>query len=178
MEEIWKDIPFFEGYYQASNCGRIRSIDRCIMRNNGYPLNLKGHILPQYKKKNGRMYVNLSKNGVQYSKTVHRLVLSAFVENVNDYNHINHKDENPENNYLSNLEWCTEKYNHNYGSRNSRHAASLQKKINMFTNDGVFIRQYNSIKEASINLQIDASKISKICKHKWKYKTEYIFEYA
>ena len=123
------------------------------------------------------MYVNLSKNSIQYCKTVHRLVLTTFVENPNNFPHINHKDEDPTNNCLTNLEWCTEEYNHNYGTRNLRQSKALAKKVNVYDLDHNFICQYNSIKEASEKLHIDASKISKICKNKWKFYTPYLFEY-
>lgn len=176
-KEIWKDIPQFSGLYEASNYGRIRRTERYIVRNNGNPLFLKERIMKQVKKSNGRMYVNLYKDGKKYCKTVHRLVMSAHVPNPEHLEHINHKDEDPTNNRLDNLEWCTEWYNHHYGTKIERVAQKQCKPINCYDIDGNFIKTYDSIKEASKDLGEDASKITKICKHKWKNSTKYLFEY-
>lgn len=121
MEEIWKDIPNFEGLYQVSNLGNVRVLDRYVnsaIRNND-KVKRKGKILKQYNKR-GYLQVSLIKNYKRYYFTVHRLVAMAFLPNPDNLPQINHKDENPLNNNLSNLEWCTAKYNCNYGNRNSK----------------------------------------------------------
>lgn len=103
MTEIWRDIPGYEGLYQASNRGNIRSLNwrkRGVIRN----LYLKPHT-------KGYLQVELSKNGVKKMITVHRLVATTFIPNPNNLPTINHKDENKKNNNILNLEWCTSSYN-------------------------------------------------------------------
>lgn len=181
MEE-WKDVVGFEGLYQVSNKGRVRSIDRVIIRCNGTLLPLTGKILPQYKKRGNswlpRLQVNLSKNGKAYSKLVHRLVAEAFLPNPQEYETVNHKDENPLNNNLDNLEWCTNAYNHNYGTRNKRHAESLEKSIDMFDSNGNYIKTFTSIKNAALEIDGDPSCIAKVCKGKYKHHKGFIFKYT
>lgn len=182
MEEIWKPISGFEGLYEVSNLGRVRSVDRVIKRTNGYLLPLKGKILPQYKKRGNspfyRLYVNLSKDGKSYSKTVHRLVASAFIPNPMGLEQVNHLDENPLNNNVWNLEWCSNEYNHNYGTRNTRHAKALEKSIEAYDVDGNFIGVFQSIKEAALCLHLDPSAITKVCKGKIRFTGDYRFRYV
>ena len=108
MQEIWKDIRGYEGYYQVSNFGNVRSMDRV----DSYCRNLKGRIL---KLSNG-IYksVTLSINNVCKNYNVHRLVAEAFIPNPDNLPCINHKDEDKHNNNVNNLEWCTYGYNNNY----------------------------------------------------------------
>lgn len=182
MKEIWRDIPEFEGLYQASNYGNIRSLDRVIERRDGKKLPLKGKILPQYIKEPSKNHfikvVNLSKNCKCYTKTVHRLVAKAFLENPYEYPEVNHRDENSLNNKLENLEWCTRKYNQNYGTCIKRASESKYKSVNVYNLDHEFLCSFKSIKEASIKLNCDASCITKVCKKKNAYHNNYIFEYA
>ena len=122
-KEIWKDIEGFEGVYQISNYGNIRS---GYTRDNGI-LSLekdrcKWKIL-SCKASGGRTKykrVNLYLDGREYKKTIHRLVAETFIPNPNNLPCVNHKDENKENNVVDNLEWCTYKYNSNYGTCRER----------------------------------------------------------
>ena len=122
MEEIWKDIPNFEGYYQASNLGRIRSVTRKakvkILHNDFRTI--KGQLISPAITKDGYLKVSLSKNHKRYYFKVHRLIAQTFIPNPHNYPVINHKDENKQNNCVNNLEWCSIKYNCNYGSRNQK----------------------------------------------------------
>ena len=119
MEE-WRDIKGYEGRYQISSEGRVRSLDR--IGKNGY--SYKGKILKPRPTKRGYIKANLS--GKIYA--VHRLVAQAFIPNPNNYPVVNHKDENPSNNCIENLEWCDVKYNINYGTANKR-IAEIGKEI-------------------------------------------------
>ena len=82
------------------------------------------------------------------------------------------------NNNVENLEWCTSEYNHQYGTRNERHARSMMKKVDAYTVDGEFVKRFDSLKKASEELDLDASAVTKVCKGKIKYTKGYIFKYA
>lgn len=112
-EEIWKDIPGFEGLYKASSYGRIKSLSRVIRgEDNRTGLMIsKEIILKPYAKRSGHLSIHLTKDGEQRTFNVHRLVASAFLPNPNDLPVINHIDGNPGNNNIGNLEWCTQKHN-------------------------------------------------------------------
>lgn len=119
MEE-WKDIKGYEGLYQISDNGNVRSLDRIVHTVNKYLQ--KGTILKTID--NGRyLFVTLRKEGRKEIKYIHRMVAEAFVPNPLSLNEVNHKDENKHNNNASNLEWCTHIYNMNYGTRNERISA-------------------------------------------------------
>lgn len=111
MTEIWRDIPEYEGFYQASNLGRIRSLDRdlkCEVKKRGYKFGYfkKGRILKQGVQRGGYKVVSISVCAKRKVCTVHRLVAKAFLENPCNYREVNHKDGNKTNNAVENLEWC------------------------------------------------------------------------
>jgi hypothetical protein len=183
MKEIWKDIENYEGYYQVSNFGRVRSLDRIIMRNNGIPQTWIGRVLIPKRLPNGYLSVRLLSQKERKTAMIHRLVASAFIPNPNDLPVINHKDENKENNYVENLEWCTQKYNVNYGNGRKKQYSSLVRcgwvrKVYQFTLDGIFVNEFNSIREATEVTGI--TNISSVClgKHSsaggfmWSYNKE------
>lgn len=120
MDEIWKDIEGYEGLYQVSNLGNVRSL------NYGRTGEIK--LLNQYTNKKGYKHTSLSKNGKVKNHLIHRLVAIAFIPNPNNYKEVNHKDENPSNNNVKNLEWCTREYNNNYGTRNKRASEKMKGK--------------------------------------------------
>lgn len=111
MLEEWRDIKGYEGWYQVSNLGNVRSLDREIIYSNGKIYKQKGKMLKPTLRNNGYYYVSLSKNNVRPKFDVHRLVAITFLDNDNNYNCINHIDGNKTNNCLSNLEWCSYSYN-------------------------------------------------------------------
>ena len=111
-KQIWKDIPGYEGKYQVSNTGKVRSLN---YRGTGKTKILK----PSTHHRDGYKRVVLYKNDKQYYYLVHRLVAQAFIPNPNNYPVVNHKDENPANNAVWNLEWCTMDYNIDY-SKNKK----------------------------------------------------------
>ena len=118
MKEIWKDISGYEGCYQVSNYGRVKSLDRVVERN-GFPMNLNGKILKSNQNSRGYLVLGLCVNGKYKTKTVHRLVVEAFLGRKKD--EINHKDLNKANNYLTNLEYSTRRanVNHYFSSRDN-----------------------------------------------------------
>lgn len=122
MEEIWRDIKEFEGSYQVSNSGRIKSLDRCVFDSTKYRKQfIKGKILNICDNGNGYKQVHLLKNGKRYVKLVHRLVAEHFLETYSKELDVNHKDFNKANNNISNLEMVTRKENINYSFKNKRH---------------------------------------------------------
>ena len=103
----WKDIVGYEGHYQVSNTGKIRSVDRYIKDRRLGKRFAKGYILKPELSKNGYLYVNLNKDGKIKHCTVHRIVAQAFIPNPYNLPCVNHKDENRGNNNADNLEWIT-----------------------------------------------------------------------
>ena len=113
MEEIWKDIKGYEGLYQVSNIGRVRSLKNDILK----PFICKG---------DGHYYVGLYREGICKRYAVHRLVADTFIPNPNNLLCVNHIDEVKTNNIVSNLEWCTYRYNNRYGTKPARTSNSLK----------------------------------------------------
>lgn len=170
--EEWRDIPKYCGLYQASNLGYIRSVTRVTIQS-GAQRCIKGRTLSPAKDKFGYSRVTLSKKGVHHTYYIHRLIAETFIPNPDNLPQINHKDENPNNNEVSNLEWCTVQYNNTYGSRNLK--ASLTNSIIQLNNskskaviqldlDGNFISEWPSISEIKRQLGFDISNIANCCK--------------
>lgn len=120
MEEIWKPIVGYEGYYEVSNLGRVRSIDRFVIDKTGRRQFKKGTLLNYRQDRQGYCIVSLSISRKYKTKCVHTLVADAFIQNPDGLPQVNHKDEDKSNNVVDNLEWCTSKYNANYGNRNKK----------------------------------------------------------
>ena len=120
MNEEWRPIGGYEGLYEVSNLGRVRSVDRYVKsKGESYWLR-KGKMLSPAKDKNGYLKVNLYCNGKCKTINVHRLVAQEFIPNPDNLPQINHKDEDKTNNRVDNLEWCDAKYNINYGTARIR----------------------------------------------------------
>lgn len=106
MKEIWKPVNGYEGIYEVSNLGRVKRLERQYTH-----AKIGERILKQELVRSGYLRVMLHKNGIGKRFLVHRLVADAFIENVNNYQYVNHIDANKRNNSISNLEWCTQKQN-------------------------------------------------------------------
>lgn len=156
--EIWKDIEGYEGLYQVSSYGRIRSLDRrCFSTYGGKTLSGSCFRIGKQLKltlRKGYYSCHLSKNNTRKRLSVHRLVALAFIPNPHNLPIINHKDENPKNNHFSNLEWCDHKYNNNYGCLKNRRKQiiieihkRLSKEVIQFDFNGNIIRKYESARE-------------------------------
>lgn len=123
--EMWKDIKDYEGRYQISSYGRLKSLARLLKNRNGYYLTKEKIMLPM-KSTNGYLVACLWENGKQKKRLIHKLVAEHFIPNPNNYTEINHIDEVKSNNKVENLEWCNHAYNMNYG--NTRNKISESRK--------------------------------------------------
>jgi len=136
-KEIWKDISGYENVYQISSYGRVKSLARFDLAEHF----LKERIMNNKDNKNGYKLIGLcDENKKRHFYQIHRLVGFAFVEGYQEGLIINHKDEIKSNNYFKNLEWCTHKYNANYGNRNKKVSLSLKGK-----NVGKYIGKNNKL---------------------------------
>ena len=187
--EIWKDIEGYEGAYQVSNLGRVRSLDRYTDRldsvGNSRELFVKGKILKPAIMKKGYLRVSLSIGHRQAtSLQVHRLVAQAFVQNPEKLPQVNHIDENKTNNRADNLEWVTNKENSNHGTRNKRIATGNAMPVIMMDKDYNELRRFESINEAArwLGGMHFVSAISRVCRgikhhfiaggYRWRYADE------
>lgn len=138
MTEIWRQIPGYENLYEASTFGRIKSVDRLVPgKHPGTYAKITGKILSPIKNKGGYLRVNLCDETGRKAKFIHRLVALTFLGPPDgDKTDVNHKDENTQNNRIDNLEWCTKKYNSNYGNRNKKLSISTTGKKKHYSLDG------------------------------------------
>lgn len=162
MKELWKDIKGYEGLYQVSNLGRVKSLARHkTSRYNNEEIIMTNSLAKNY------YQVALCKNGKVSRKRVNRLVAQAFIPNPNNLPYVNHKDENKLNNCVDNLEWCTPKYNSRYSSP----------KINQYDENYNLLKTWNSCIEIQETLNIDKGNIFKVCQGKRKTAGGYIWKY-
>ena len=164
MMEIFKDIEGYENY-QVSNYGSVKSLGNGKTR--------KEKVLKPTKNKDGYLRVGLCKQGKRKMYLVHRLVTSAFIENPNNYEEVNHKDEDKTNNKVENLEWCDHKYNINYGTRTEKISKKISKQV-MCVETGVV---YSSTMEVERQLGYFQTYIASVCngKHKTAYKFHWCY---
>ena len=170
---VWKPIKDFEGLYEISNFGKVR--------------NSKGEIKKHgIKRTTGTCYktVRLWKDGKYHNKYIHRLIAEAFIPNPQNLPFINHKDEDGTNNSIENLEWCTPKYNTNYGTARERQAKKIRgresekrKAVLQYSIDGKFVAYYPSITHASKELGCSTSEIAQACNGKRKTSRGFIWKY-
>lgn len=178
MKENWKDIKGYEGIYQVSDKGRIKSLN---WNKTGKKKLLKIHV----SKKHGYSEVHLSKEGKDEVPRVHRLVAQAFIPNPDNLPQVNHKDEDKTNNNVDNLEWCTAKYNTNYGTGKQRRAEKRKnsdkrrKPIAQFTFDlpCELVKVWPSLREIERQLGFAHANIVKCCKGKCEQAYGYQWAY-
>lgn len=155
MNERWVKIPGYEGLYEVSNMSRIKSVDRCFVRN-GVTVYLKGQLLKQHLSKRGYWCVKLSNGGKTKTKTVHRFV-GLFIKNPQSLPDINHKDGNKTNNHIDNLEWCNHTQNMQHAIKNglinrlSGEDNKLTKKIKDKETGKVYPTIRHAVNEIGIN---------------------------
>lgn len=151
LVEEWKDIEGYEGLYQVSDWGRVKSLQREHVK--------KDRIMKTSLDKDGYVRVCLRKNNSSKTKRVNRIVAEAFIPNHDNLPVVNHKIENKTNNSVENLEWCTVEYNNNYGSRKNNY----KKTVYQYSKDGKFIAKFESTIEAAKSVNGNPSNISACC---------------
>lgn len=155
-EEKWKPIIGYEEFYKISNFGRIMNIKTCRI------------LLLNTSSRCGYPMITLHKNGKTLCVLVHRLVAKAFLPNPNNHPQVNHKDENKLNNCASNLEWCSPKYNVNYGKCQEKKADAQSKPVIQKTLNGETVKIYKSGLQAEKETGIWKGNINKCVKGKVK----------
>lgn len=188
MEEIWKDVVGYENLYQVSNLGRIKSLEKY----DGRGWHRKEKFKKIHKNKGGYLVVELVKNKIKNKYLVHRLVAQAFIPNPENYPCVNHKNETRNDNRVENLEWCTQKYNCNYGNAQKKrieHTDFKKRKVNpitaeknsrktaMYSLDNKLIRVFKSREEAK-KYGFEPSCISECVNGKLKTHKGYIWKNA
>ena len=183
-QEIWKSIRNFEGLYEASNYGRIRSLDRKVRSGNRFNANIdsavkKGKILKQVDIGSGYLQVCLRNNNKNHSLYVHRLVWEAFNGPIPEGMQVNHINEDKSDNRLENLNLMSLVDNCNWGTRNERISSNQGKRVAMYSLTGDYEKEFHNIQEAMRFLKKSGpgSNISSACmgklktayKHLWKY---------
>lgn len=194
MEEIWKDIDGYEGLYQVSNMGRVKSLGRYkIARNNS--ISFMSEIIKKTQiSKKGYITVTLNNNKQRKTFKVHRLVAQAFLDNPDNLPQINHKDEDKTNNVIwvnddgsidynkSNLEWCDNKYNCNYGNHSiniskklKRHPSIIKSVLQLNLNEE-YVKIWDSSTDICEILGYNKTCISECCNG--KQKTDYGYKWV
>lgn len=188
--ELWKDIEGYEGLYQISSHGRVKSFPRKAT---------KGGIVKPSMTTTGYLCVHLSKNGQVRTLQVHRLVAKHFIDNQGNMPEVNHIDEDKTNNHVSNLEWCTRLQNvrhgtgiermakaHDYGvtavksaaNHDYREVARKQAKpLLQFDKDGNFIKRWESLRAAAKALGVSPGNVSSACNGKQQTSYGFIWRY-
>lgn len=177
MGEEWKDIPDYEGYYQASNLGNVRSLDREVAGKAGSVRILKGKVLKPAMDRDGYLQIMLSKEGKRKWFKVHRLVYAAFNGAIPHDMQVNHIDEDKTNNRLENLNLMTPSENSNFGTRTERSANARSKSVVALDEAGNVVFEFPSTQEAGRN-GFNKGNISTCCRgerrthrgYRWKYK--------
>lgn len=190
--EQWLPIEGYEDY-EVSNYGRVKSLERI----NSLGRTVKERILKPSTNEGGYKQVKLCNGGKEKTFKVHRLVAMAFIPNSNSLPQVNHMDENPSNNHVDNLEWCTAKYNNNYGTRKEKASKAMSgdnnpkpmlgklgkehpnaKQVIQLTLDNQVVKFWDSAMDVERELSFYHGNISACCKGRLKHAYKYKWAYA
>lgn len=181
--EIWKAVKGYDKSYMVSTLGRVKSLERYVMRKGGGSIKVRERVLKERYAPNGYASVILYKNGTPKKYSIHRLVAIAFIDNPKNKPYVNHKDGNKVNNCVSNIEWCTQYENMRHASKNGLLSAPSgrrhykNKKVLQINPNGEIINEYYSVKNASDETGINEGNISNCARgvvnsaggYTWKY---------
>lgn len=183
--EIWKDIKEYEGIYQVSNLGRVKSLSRFHKTDERYSLigyTSKERILKPGTDGWGYLYVALSKDKKRKNKRIHRLVAETFIPNIKNLQQVNHIDGNKKNNKVDNLEWCTYGHNEKEAYRLGLKQSRIKgKPLYQCDLNGNIIKKWNSINEIAKAMNYSSGTICSCCNKKrnktykgfiWRYVNE------
>ena len=176
-EVVWKTYP---GIYflQANQFGEIRTVDHYAVCKDGRKYFVKGHILKQWLNHNGYLFVNFRVNGKKVNLQVHRVIATCFLPNPENLPEVNHKDNNPKNNFVSNLEFCSHEYNMAYKEKYGKSAAEVSGcpvfAVSLKTFD---VLRFESQHEASRLLGVSQGSINRVLKDRRKQTGGYWFCY-
>lgn len=192
MKEIWKDVMGYEGFYQISNLGRVKSLQRGHFVNDKrgrfYPRIQKEIILRNLTNSVGYVQVNLHKNGKCKIHSNHRLVATHFLPNLENKKQVNHKNGIKSDSRLENLEWCTASENGLHGYRVLGHIAwqkgntgkntPTAKQVIQKTLEGEVVKVWDCASDAVREFGFDSGSITRVCQGKSKYHKGYKWEYG
>ncbi len=179
MNEIWKDIKGFEGRYQVSNMGRVRSLDRDIVttyKGTVHTRHYKGKILIPRKSSHGYAFITLADSGIYTNGQIHRLVAMAFVDGYKDGAIVNHKNEIKSDNRAENLEWCDYTYNNTYGEQFVHRYDKRKMPCSRIDTTGA-TTNYESIQDAARKTGHPATVIIRWCKQNRPNQEGYLFKF-
>ena len=176
--EEWRDVVGYEGRYQVSSMGRVKSLERKVRHWRGGERIQKERILKPSNDRRGYLLVSLCDGEKRKTFSVHRLVCQAFHENPDNKPQVNHINEIKTDNRACNLEWCTCKQNVNHGTRTERSAKSRSKPVGQYTLDGELVKIWQSPCEAGKQIGLSDSHVSKAANGKLKTAYGCIWRYV